>query len=75
MDREEAQATLDKLRVGLHQQFDSADDLHGNRLAQLDAGLATVSMVVEHLYDEEVRHRHEPRAHQRAIGAYVREDW
>jgi hypothetical protein len=36
--------------------------------------MATAAMAVEYLHDEDLRHRHDPKAHQKAIGAYVRED-
>jgi hypothetical protein len=74
MDRDEVLAALEKIRTALHEQYESEDGLHRSRLAQLDASMATTSMVVGHLIDEDVRHRHDPKAHQKAIGAYVRED-
>lgn len=54
MSREQATAALDALQNAAHKQFTyegSAD-----RLAQLDAHLATVRMAVEHLFDEADRH-------------------
>lgn len=46
--------------------------LHEARLAQFDSALATVSMAVEHLFDEDQRHLATPLAHRKAIGAFVR---
>ena len=82
-DRDSAQrvdrdykAQLDKLGAELHQRYPD----HPDRLAQLDAHLATVAMVIEHLADEEVRHKSTAsgerrdtvtKAHLRATGAYV----
>jgi len=43
---------------------------HPDRLGQLDAALATAAMAVTHLVDEELRHKHDERAHARATGAW-----
>lgn len=51
MTKEEALAALAEVGAAMH-------ELHADnaaRLEQLDAHLATVSMVVEHLYDETER--------------------
>lgn len=44
------------------------------RLAQLDTALDTARMAVEHLADEDIRHKHNPKAHAKALGTYVSED-
>lgn len=51
MTREQALAALEQVKVGMHETFPAATD----RLAQLDAHLATVAMVVEHIDDEAAR--------------------
>lgn len=51
MDRDAALALLDDLKTDLHDRFPGADA----RLAQLDGHLATVAMVVNHLFDEDER--------------------
>jgi hypothetical protein len=65
---------LAEIRADVHSMYGSDDGLHRARLEQLDGALATASMAVEHLSEEEIRHRHDPKAHQKAIGAYVREE-
>jgi hypothetical protein len=67
-------ARLEEVRDVVHKQYDSPDGLHRSRMAQFDAALATLTMVIEHLHDEDVRHRVNPKAHQKAIGAYMREE-
>lgn len=74
MDKGEALTHLESIKTAMHQQFGETDDLHRGRLAQLDHALATAAMAIEHLVDEDVRHRHDPKAHLKAIGAYQRED-
>jgi hypothetical protein len=69
---EEAQEHLRVVSDAVDEQFDVG--LHESRLAQFHALHATTVMALQHLYDEEVRHNHHPRAHQRAIGAYVPEE-
>jgi len=51
---EQAQATLDKLKTTMHSQFDYPGS--SDRLAQLDSHVATVAMVIDHLFDEAQRH-------------------
>lgn len=46
--RAEKLSALDELSKQLHEEFPDA----GPRLEQFDAHLATVRMVVEHIYDE-----------------------
>lgn len=50
LDREEALELLDRVKTAMHEQHDNPA-----RLEQLDAHVATVAMVVEHLYDETER--------------------
>ncbi len=47
---EQAQATLDKLKTAMHNQFDYPGS--AERLAQFDSHLATVAMVIDHIFDE-----------------------
>jgi hypothetical protein len=70
MTRDEALKALREVQAAMHEQFGD----HPARLDQLDSHMATVVMVVEHLYDEEVRHKHDPVRHLKARGEYVRED-
>jgi len=51
MTRDQAQAALDKVKAAMHEQF--ADN--PARLDQLDSHMATVDMVVVHLFDEDER--------------------
>jgi len=51
MDRTEIQAALRQIGEAMHDQFPGARE----RLAQLDSHLATVAMVVDHTYEEDVR--------------------
>jgi len=53
MTRDQAQAALSKVQAAMHEQF--ADPDSQPRLAQLDSHIATVAMVVDHLYDEAER--------------------
>jgi hypothetical protein len=62
-------ALLDEISDEMHNRFPN----QGARLEQLDAHLATVAMVIDHLRDEEVRHGADPVAHQKAMGTFVRE--
>jgi hypothetical protein len=66
---------LAEIRADVHSIYESDDGLHRARLEQFDGALATAGMAVTHLSDEETRHRHDAKAHQKAIGAYVREDY
>jgi uncharacterized membrane protein len=61
------QALLDELRLAAHEQYPD----HPDRLAQFDSHLDTAAMVYQHMADEEVRHKHRPKAHARAVGAYM----
>lgn len=70
MSRDEALDALQDVRTALHDQFPD----HRARLEQLDAHLATVGDVVGHIFDEAERHAHDPTAHAKAIGEYVRKD-
>ncbi len=70
MTQDEALAALAQVRQAMHEQFPD----HPARLAQLDGALATAGMAVEHLHDEQARHSHNPRAHAKALGEYVKED-
>lgn len=74
MTRDDFLTRLAEIRADVHAQYDGDDDLHSARLAQLDGAMATAGMAISHLGDENVRHRASPKAHQKAIGAYVRED-
>ena len=67
-------ARLEEIRHEVHQRYEDEEGLHGPRLAQFDGALSTVGMCIAHLADEDVRHRHNPIAHRKALGAYVRED-
>jgi hypothetical protein len=71
---EEVRAALDAIYSDIHSQFESEDRLHETRLSQVDSALATARMAIEHLYDEEIRHRQVPKAHAKATGTYVPED-
>jgi hypothetical protein len=53
MDLAKAQAATARLRADLHDQF--PDEASAPRLEQLDAHLATVDMVIAHLFDEAAR--------------------
>lgn len=70
MTRDEALAKLEEIRAAAHDQFGAVERRLGfhpatgdpiterplqDRLAQLDAHLETVAMVVEHLFDEHAR--------------------
>ena len=68
MTKDDYLQSLEDVRVEAHEEFRD----HPDRLAQLDSALATAAMVVEHLFDEEVRHKHDPLAHAKAIGQHVR---
>lgn len=70
MTKEEALAALAEVQAAMREQYPD----NPSRLEQLDAALSTAGMVVEHLADEDVRHRHDPVAHSKAIGEYVRKD-
>lgn len=72
MPLEEAKQHLQAVHDDVHASFDAR--LHEGRLAQFDAAHATTVMALEYLYDEEVRHTDRPRAHLKAIGAYVPEE-
>ncbi len=52
MDQQAAQAALAKVGKAMREQF---GEHHPDRLAQLDATLATAGMAVGHLFDEEER--------------------
>lgn len=54
MTRKAALAALEDLRASAHAQFTYAGS--ADRLAQLDGHVATVQMLVEHLFDEDARH-------------------
>jgi hypothetical protein len=51
MTFEEAKAQLEIVRDAMHEEFPDATD----RLAQLDSHMATVEMVIQHLYEEKER--------------------
>lgn len=74
MTRDDFTTRLSDFRAAVHATYDSEDGLHRARLEQLDNALATAGMAITHLADEEVRHRHNPKAHAKATGTYVRED-
>jgi hypothetical protein len=61
---EGALAALEQVREWAHTDFGPPGPDHSVRLAQLDSALATAGMAVEHLVDEDVRHRH---LHQRIV--------
>ena len=51
MTRDQALAALDKVKAAMHEQYPD----NTARLEQLDAHIATVAMVVDHLFDEAER--------------------
>jgi hypothetical protein len=69
MEKDQLLGTLDTVFESVHEKFDT-DGLHQSRLEQFVASWKTTRMLVEHLFDEDVRHRDRPKAHLRAIGAY-----
>lgn len=66
MEPQEALVALAAVRDGMREAYPD----HPDRLAQLDGALATAAMVVEHIADEEIRHKHDAGAHARATGAW-----
>jgi hypothetical protein len=74
MTRDDFLTRLADFRAAVHTTYDSEDGLHRARLDQFDTALTTAGMAIAHLADEEIRHRHNPKAHAKAIGTYVRED-
>lgn len=64
MTREDALASLEAVGKAMADQFGLPGPDHSGRLAQLQGALATASMAVEHLFDEDLRARH---LHQRIV--------
>ena len=69
---EDAHAQVAGVHDAVVQQF-GANPLHESRLHQFSAACKTMLMSLGHLYDEDIRHGADPKAHLKAIGAYVPE--
>ncbi len=67
MNAQEALQQLDDLLNGVRTEHESEDDLHRGRLDQLAAHGATLRNTIESIYDEDIRHRVNLKAHYRAV--------